>query len=266
MATNNRASKPKNNTNASAAGQKNLIIAPARRRSGSRNATTSSAGANISTSNQYASLNEDPDNLLFPMSMEQHQAQVARYQALSASSNETLASNVRSLRERLERAEADSDLVAHRYHLHGPCPEQYSISRYLPSAVAMELEQVWTLQQRVLDERFEHKEREDPANRVDNSSTSLPSVSVTPNAHLDSGVSISSNTHTTATQPSIALLPAGLDLSLHSSVSGLVDTTPIGTSAAIIPQALVQAIQADKTPRFSSTLAPARPQTGGTLC
>ena len=126
---NNRTSKSKNNTSSSAAGpQQNptIVPPPARRRSRARNATSSSASASNSNSNQFSLLNEDPDNLLFPMLQEQHQAQVARYQALTASSQEAPATNVRSLRERFERAEADSVAPAPLSTLlPATCPRQW---------------------------------------------------------------------------------------------------------------------------------------------
>ena len=139
----------------------------------------------------------------------------------------------------------------------------YSTSHYLPSAVALELEHAWTLQQRALDDRFEHKKRDDPSTTLDNTSTILPSVSVTPNAQLNSSVSITSNT-TLPLISSTAPTFTGLDTPLHSSVLGLVASTPDGSSAVGTSQAEMRRDAAAETPRFSSTQASVRPPAGNT--
>ena len=118
----------------------------------------------------------------FPtLSRDELEAQRRSYRALSTASAtpQRNASEIRALRLQLEMAERANGLVAHQQHIHGPCPPEFLPSRYLPQAVAEELEQRWMEAQRLLDSRNERKFQEDPDLQPSVSSTS--GVSATPN-------------------------------------------------------------------------------------
>ena len=117
---------------------------------GLRNAPNTAASANCSSS-ESTSQNDMDLNDFPPLTRDQHQAQVRRYQALTTSSSRLGPSEVRALRERLEQAELSTGLVEHQYHLHGPCPADFFETRYLPSAVAAELQLNWREAQERLD-------------------------------------------------------------------------------------------------------------------
>ena len=129
MNKSNKPKRPSGNAATSAPPLQEFFSARSRRQIASnislRNAPNTAASANgsssESTSQHDMDLNDFP-----PLTRDQHQAQVRRYQALTTLSSRLGPSEVRALRERLEQAEHSTGLVEHQYHLHGP---DYRIKR-----------------------------------------------------------------------------------------------------------------------------------------
>ena len=126
----------------------------------SRRAALNHSNQNPQQASQHSIRQEDPqligDDLEnFPaLSREELEAQRRSYRALSTATPQRNASEVRALRHQLETAERANGLVVHQQHIHGPCPPEFLPSRYLPQAVAEELEQRWMESEHLLDARW----------------------------------------------------------------------------------------------------------------
>ena len=201
----------------------------------SRRAALNHSNQNPQQASQLNIRQEDPqligDDLQnFPaLSREELEAQRRSYRALSTATPQRNASEVRALRHQLETAERANGLVAHQQHIHGPCPPEFLSSRYLPQAVADELEQRWMESERLLDARIEQKFQEDPDLQPSISSTS--GVLATPNP-------------TTTSQATMTVQPHGLSTNITSSIdapTGIVDALQGTDNSAV-----------SETPRFSS--------------
>ena len=160
--TNNQKSRRANSSSSSSSAppaQEFVNSLPVRARRAARN----HSNQNPPQASQQNIRQEDPqligDDLEnFPtLSREELEAQRRSYRALSTATPQRNASDIRALRLQLETAERANGLVAHQQHLHGPCPPEFLSSRYLPQAVAEELEQRWMESERLVDARIEQK-------------------------------------------------------------------------------------------------------------
>ena len=198
----------------------------------SRRAALNHSNQNPQQAPQYNIRQEGPqligDDLEnFPaLSRDELEAQRRSYRALSTATPQRNASEVRALRLQLETAERASGLVVHQQHIHGPCPPEFLSSRYLPQAVAEELELRWMESEHLLDARNEQKATEDPDIQPFVSSTS--GVSATPSTTAANQTTMTVTSHST---DAISTPPT-------DAPTGIVDA-PQGTDTT-------------DTPRFSS--------------